>query len=351
MKNISIENIYWMMAYAFRDLRDQELEYMSGQKFENIYDLFAVMLTREINRQVKRGLNKEYIETSDDLTVIKGKIDLNETLKLKMKNSMKVNCVYDEYSANSYLNKIVKTAGVYLIKYKKIKDELRIKKLKQAILFLQDIDELEPKRIKWDLIRFNRYNDSYRMLVNLAHLLFDGLLVKKDNGKYEFRDYIDDQNLHKLYEKFILEFYRFHYNDEFSPNNDQIKWLVECDKSVFNLLPNMYSDITLRYQGRTLIIDAKYYSEMYQKNYDKEKFKSYNLYQIFTYVKNEDKEQSGKVSGMLLYAKTDKNDQQFAPYNMGVNKITVANLDLSTSYKETEKQLRNIADMFMNGKL
>ena len=352
MNNISIENIYWMMAYAFRELNADDIAYMSSQKFENIYDLFAVILTMEINRQVKRGLNKEYIETRDDLSVIKGKLDLNETLKNKMRNSLKVNCIYDEYSVNSYLNKIVKSAGVYLIKSKKIKKELRVKKLKKALLFLQDIEELEPKLIKWDKVRFNRFNSSYRMLINVSYLLFEGLLVNKGKGKYEFRDFIDDQKLHKLYEKFILEYYRYNYS-EFTPNDSKIDWDVDEGNNFKYLLPNMITDITLTYDHRTLIIDAKYYGEMYQKNplYNKEKFKSYNLYQIFTYVKNKDKEQSGKVSGMLLYAKTDKNDEQFATYDMGGNRITVGNLDLSVNYEYTDKQLRLIAEMFKNNEL
>ena len=39
MQNISIENIYWMLAYAFRCINEKSISKMSSEKFENIYDV------------------------------------------------------------------------------------------------------------------------------------------------------------------------------------------------------------------------------------------------------------------------------------------------------------------------
>ena len=58
-----------------------------------------------------------------------------------------------------------------------------------------------------------------------------------------------------------------------------------------------------------LIIDAKYYEHSTQVQFEKHIFRSGNLYQIFTYVKNkgyELGEKNHKVSGMFLYVKTDE---------------------------------------------
>ena len=55
----------------------------------------------------------------------------------------------------------------------------------------------------------------------------------------------------------------------------------------------MKTDITLKslHSGKKLIIDAKFYSKSLTSNpmFDRKTFRSNNLYQIFTYVKNEDK--------------------------------------------------------------
>ena len=185
------------------------------------------------------------------------------------------------------------------------------------------------------------YNESVKMII-------EGLLMSKKNGQFEYREYIDDQKMHKLYEKFILEYYRYHYSN-LNPSVPQVEWNLDEENEYLYLLPKMQTDITLYNKNRTLIIDAKYYNNMYQNNtmFDKETFRSNNLYQIYTYVKNEDKKNTGNVSGMLMYIKTDENEKQFVEYKMGNNKIIVCNLDLSNNFSNVEKQLNDIADKFI----
>lgn len=74
------------------------------------------------------------------------------------------------------------------------------------------------------------------------------------------------------------------------------------------MLFNSQRIITITYKDKVLIIDTKYYAHTMQFNslYNKESLISGNLYQIFAYVKNKDKDNTGNVEGMLLYAKTDE---------------------------------------------
>lgn len=348
MNNISIENIYWMIAYAFRNIKDKNITQLSNEKFLNIYDLFSVMMSREINRQVKRGLNKEYIEKQEETSSIKGKIILNDLMRNQYKKSSKVSCEFDDYSVNSYLNRIIKTACLYLLRSNKIKDKNKAIHLKKSIVFFDEVEEINPLTIKWDLIRYNRFNNSYKMLINISYMIIEGLLMSKKNGQFEYREYIDDQKMHKLYEKFILEYYKYNYSN-LNPSVPQVEWNLDEENEYLYLLPKMQTDITLYNKNRTLIIDAKYYNNMYQNNtmFDKETFRSNNLYQIYTYVKNEDKNNTGNVSGMLMYIKTDENEKQFVEYKMGNNKIIVCNLDLSNSFSNVENQLNDIADKFI----
>lgn len=92
----------------------------------------------------------------------------------------------------------------------------------------------------------------------------------------------------------------------------------------------MKSDITLEYNGRTIIIDAKYYSS--------------NMYQIFTYVKNKDIRHDGSVSGVLLYAKTEEEEMLDQNYLIGGNKISVKSLDLGADFEYIALKLDEIAD-------
>ena len=68
-----------------------------------------------------------------------------------------------------------------------------------------------------------------------------------------------------------------------------------------------------------------------------------NMYQIFTYVKNYDKSNTGNVSGILLYAKTDETvlpDEK--PFKIGGNTFSVKTFDLNTEFSEISNQLNEI---------
>ena len=73
-----------------------------------------------------------------------------------------------------------------------------------------------------------------------------------------------------------------------------------------------------------------------------------NLYQIFTYVKNKDKSNSGNVSGMLLYAKTVEDITPDNDYIMGGNHIGVKTLNLNSEWENIKSQLDNIAVDLIN---
>ena len=347
----NIKNIYWMLAYAFRVLNEKYVEEkVRYEEFENVYDLLCVMLTQGINKQIKRGLSKEYICQSENTTSLKGKIDVSRSIKNNTLRDKKLYCEYDEYSEDSYMNRIIKTAAMALIRSKNIKDDRRKKELKKSILYFKNVSIIERSSINWKRLRYNRNNKTYKMLINISYLILEGLIINNENGEEKFSKFIDEQRLCNLYEKFILEYYRYHY-PEFSAGASQIKWNIETKKeSYINLLPKMQTDIVLKYNEKELIIDAKYYSKILQNNpmFDKAKFRNAHINQVFVYVKNEDKDNTGNVLGMLLYAKTDNEDIGWNEYEMGKNTIVLTYLDLEQEFEQIKEQLNNIAIWFKN---
>lgn len=95
-----------------------------------------------------------------------------------------------------------------------------------------------------------------------------------------------------------------------------------------------------------LIIDAKYYSNRLQGQYDRHAIHSNNLYQIFTYVKNRGYafgDAPHSVAGLLLYARTDEAIQPESTYFMHGSKISVGTLDLNRPFEEISEKLNDIA--------
>lgn len=132
------------------------------------------------------------------------------------------------------------------------------------------------------------------------------MFITTDAGEYKLANFIDQQHMCRLYEKFILEYYSRHF-PQLKVSASQIPWSV--DDGIKAMLPIMQSDIHLQKGNTVLIIDAKYYSHTTQTQFDNHTIHSNNLYQIFTYVKNRDydfKEEEHKVSEMFYMQKQMK---------------------------------------------
>lgn len=340
---IRIQNIYYMLAYAFQVLNEQGYRNIATEDFENTAELCAAILARGINIQIKGGLGKEYIPRTEALSSLRGKIDITESIKTQALQRKQLVCSYDEFSVNSYMNRIIKSTVLLLLRADITK--ARKKELRKVLVFFDDVDVIDLYSVNWNM-QYNRNNQTYRMLISICFLVVKGLLQTQSDGTTKLMDFLDEQRMHRLYEKFILEYYRKEY-PQITANASQIPWQLDDDMSA--MLPVMQTDIMLSHGEKTLIIDAKYYAHSTQIQYDKHSLHSGNLYQIFTYVKNKEAELADRpheVSGMLLYAKTDEDIYPENAYRMSGNRIEVRTLNLDGDFDSIRKQLDGIAEKY-----
>lgn len=340
---IRIQNVYYMLAYAFQVLNEQGYKNIATEDFENTAELCAAILSRGISTQLKRGLGKEYISKTESLSSLRGKIDMSESLKTQTFLKKQMICLYDDFSVNSYMNRIIKSTVTLLLGTDISKS--RKKELRKLMVFFSEVDSIDLHTVNWN-VQYNRNNQTYRMLISICYLVVKGLLQTQSDGSTKLMDFLDEQRMHRLYEKFVLEYYRREH-PELTAEASQIPWQLDDDMSA--MLPVMQTDIMLSQGNRTLIIDAKYYSHSTQKQYDKHTLHSGNLYQIFTYVKNKEAElsdQPHEVSGMLLYARTDEEVYPENEYRMSGNRISVRTLNLDRDFGDIKAQLDSIAEMY-----
>ncbi len=336
-KGILIRNIYYMLAYAFQELRQNNYAEITGEVFDDIYDLFAEIIARGISYQLKQGLYRQYVAKNESMQTVRGKIDINGTIAKKMRNIHQIACDYDELSENNIYNQVLLTTATLLIKHSDVKKEKK-SKLKQLMLFFQNVQLIDVHAIRWNALRFDRNNHNYRMLLYLCYFIINEWLMTTENGKFKMREFSDD-HMCRLFEKFILAYYKKHH-PELKPCAAQIDWNIDKEQSTTNILPIMQTDILLTMGERTLIIDAKYYTRSMQKQYDKSTIHSNNLYQIYTYVTECDEEHKGNVDGMLLYAKTQEDivpDGQMK--RKDGNYIYFRTLDLNTGFDAIKERL------------
>ena len=59
---IPIQNIYYMLSYAFQVLNEDGYRNMATEEFDNVAELCAAILIKGVSVQLKRGLGRAYIE-------------------------------------------------------------------------------------------------------------------------------------------------------------------------------------------------------------------------------------------------------------------------------------------------
>jgi 5-methylcytosine-specific restriction enzyme subunit McrC len=131
--NHPIRNIYYMLSYAFQTLKETGYSNVAAEDFENINDLFAVILVRGIAAQVKRGLHRDYLQRGEALAGVRGQILVSETIKQQTQPQGRLVCSYDEFAPDSPHNQALKSVMLMLLRYGNMKPENK-KALRKLLL-------------------------------------------------------------------------------------------------------------------------------------------------------------------------------------------------------------------------
>ncbi len=349
---LPVKSIFFMLSYAFRELAEPQYKKLTANEYENFKEIYAAIIATAMSVQIKRGLSRDYVTKQEALPTIRGKIEISETIKV-LHNILRKRtvCSYDDFSSNSYVNRIVKTTMLRLL-HSGISKK-RKKELKKVLVFLGDVEELDTHTINWR-VQYNKTNQTYRMLIWICYLVINELLPEeREDSSAKEVDLPEERMLYKLYEQFVRNYYKKEFKSQINVAASKIEWGVD-DGGSSELLPDMNSDITLSCNERVLIIDTKFYSEITKFYYGKESQHPANMYQIFTYVKNKQLvNENIPVAGMLLYAltqreqnKTEKKTKAERLYRLSGNEFSIKTLDLSCAPDKIAEQLNKIVEDF-----
>ena len=339
-----------MLCYAWNVLDQSDENVVGSEKFDNIYDLLARIYINGTNSLIKRGLSRSYIQERREVSTLKGKVEVADSIKKQTFRNGRMVCQYDNFSVDIKLNQIVKATINLLLKAPML-DKTLNKKLRKLRLYFSDIRDIQMSNETFSSFRFNRNNYHYRMLMSVSELIYQGLITREEGNDTKFLSFIRDRQMAKLYEKFVLNFYRRHLDSRiYHVHSPKIHW--NLDQSVsdedLSLLPEMRTDIVVenKLTNSQLIIDTKYYGEtLTASNWtDKEKVRTGHLYQIFAYVNSSDF--LGDIKGMLLYPTINREIN--AGYSIAGKGIYIKTLNLNAEWNEISTRLVSLVGVIDN---
>src|SRR5262245_59189081 len=106
---IPVQNIYYLLCYAWNTLDEGRLVDVSHETARSLPELFARVLETGMASLLRRGLDRGYVEEAEDTRSLKGKINLSETMKRNLLLRSRVHCVFDSFHHDVLHNRIVKT--------------------------------------------------------------------------------------------------------------------------------------------------------------------------------------------------------------------------------------------------
>lgn len=341
---IPIENIYFLLCYAWNKLDEKERVDVSIDDKTKLLDLFAKVLITSSKILLKRGIDKSYIDHEEEFLGIKGKIRISETVKRNLFLRQKTVCTYDDFSINILTNQILVSTIYRLRTTRNLDPALKMELGKIQKMFL-GVDRIEVKKEHFKHVRLTRNNRFYGFVMDVCYLIYESTFPSEQKGTYTFSDFTrDDRKMNLLFEAFVRNFYKIEQRKFDTVKKEVITWRFDQrDCESYQYLPQMETDISLENLDQKVIIDTKYYRETMTTNYDREKIRSSNLYQLFSYLLNQEddgNEKTKATTGILLYP-TVENDYDL-DFQYKHHKIQIRTVNLKANWRSISTRLKEI---------
>jgi 5-methylcytosine-specific restriction enzyme subunit McrC len=347
---IPVRNLWLLMLYASRLMRFIN----TGKRTiednpDDIPDLVAELLSRIVEKRIKRNLTFGYHITQATLNRVRGKIDLLVTESHQLLERGVVSCCFDHLTVNTPRNRYVRAALdsiSHIVNDKELGH--RCTHLANSLKKLGVIGT-KPSRFEIGTDRYSRNDKDDQFMVNAAHLAFDLSLPTEQFGSKTLP--IPSREItwiRHLYERAIGGFYDVLLSPEgwYVDTGRYLQWPIGYKSlKIDNVLPSMQTDIILDKpsSGERIVIDTKFNSIFTTGRFREESLRSGYLYQIYAYLRTQEENAdllSKNASGLLLHPSIGNmfDESVFIQGHI----IRFATVDLGASAIDIRKQLLNI---------
>ena len=355
--NIPVRNVWHMLLYAW-SMADFVGRFDGN--IEDAPDLHALatkLLAYLMKRQVRRGLRGDYVDRSESLKTVRGRIDFPGTISEMTLIKGELLCEYQEHTLNVPKNQIVATTlrrelrgGAFTEGRLRPEDQNTATRDVRALLrMMEEIDRvrLTSRLIRDESRKLGTNDREYKLML----LICDWLLTRRMPGEREgHTNLVDWAEFRKstLFERFVAGFYLQHLGMDWSVNpQSERDWYAPTDPSF--RLPKMQRDVVLKRKSepsQLIVVETKRTRKVLdRRDGSKPAVRSDHLYQIYSYLASQ--VHSGhpydEATGILLYAQPAGESVAFRT-RIDAHPFWVHTLDLSQHWQKIESDLLNLIE-------
>ncbi|MDN5053933.1 McrC family protein [Aliarcobacter butzleri] len=345
IKNLDTDNSKKILIKMLKTLKKSpfknfNIAHLKSSKMP-LLEIFITMFLEELSKLIQKGIKSDYITKEENLKFLKGKLQINQQIKMNYIHKERFYVEFQEFLSNRVENKLIKTTLEFL--YKKSKSNKNQQRIREFLFVFDEIEISHNIKSDFSKVKSDRQMKDYEQII----LWCRTFLLENSFTPYKGSDIafalLFDMNL-------LFESYVGHYLKKKGLNvslQDKGKYLVE-EPNKFALRPDIVIN-KVNDEDEQLIADTKWkiirdekdisQQDMYQLYaYGTKYIDCKKLYLIYPYDNHElnlrylyQKEESNRLVLNVLFFDLSQDEPMFYKEN-----------EIESKYKLFEKITKNI---------
>ena len=261
---------------------------LASLKTQNLplLEIFISMFLCELEALVKKGIKSDYVALEENLSFLKGKLNINEQIKRNSIHKERFYVGYSEFLSDIKINQIIKTTLKFL--YKKSNSSKNQQKIRELLFIFDEVSECEDYKNFFAKLIINRQVKHYEQTLLWCKIFLLGNSFTPHKGDDLAFALLFDMNA--LFESYVGNFIKKKHIGTILQHSE--KHLIEDPKS-FKLRPDIFLESKFIADTKWKIVKSR------------DDISQADLYQIYAYGK---KYECGKL--YLIYPKIDGVEQE-----------------------------------------
>ena len=178
---------------------DKAIEIREGDAF---FDVLGRLFLNELEEIFKKGFYKSYVRKQEKLAFLKGRLVLQEQLRIDCARKPRFECNYEDLTYDNLENRIILRATTLLIPLIRFNEGVRRDLHRYSQMLLDDVSLSHVTPDDCDLVQCNRLNEYYDAIMKFSKVILRNYFIRSTaSGESIGFNFI--VNMNRVYEDFI----------------------------------------------------------------------------------------------------------------------------------------------------
>lgn len=221
--SIPVRNIYYLLLYAWGHFKNGSARDVGKDESPDLPNLIGKVLNDGTKRLLRRGLDRGYIDATEETRSPRGKLRIDVITKQQTLLRGFAVCDLDELTTDVLHNQVLRATLSSMARCKDVEKELR----QELQVSANRMTQVSPIRLSADIfhrVQLSRNTSQYGFLTRVCELVFHALLPDEQGSGSKFQSILEDESrMSTIFEDFLRNFYRSELSG-FSAASEHMHW-------------------------------------------------------------------------------------------------------------------------------